>query len=424
MLKIYKGNIVFTSNPEKFNVIENGYIVVEDGKVKEVREDLNEGYKDIEIEDFGDKIIIPGFVDVHVHAPQFENLGLGFDKELLPWLETYTFPEESKFKETSYAKKVYTNFIRSLWEKGSTRSIVFATIHKEATEVLMELFKKSGLSAYVGKVNMDRNSPPFLIETVEDSLKDTEYLIEKYNNKDSLVKLIITPRFVPTCSGELMGGLSELSKKYDLPVQSHLSENFGEISWVHELHPDNKNYSDVYDSYGLFGTKPTIMAHCVHNNEDEIELMKKNNVFVAHCPTSNFNLSSGMAPIRKYMDMGINVGIGSDVSGGHTMSMRECIVAAIQTSKMYNVYVDKESKILSTSEAFYLATKGGGKFFGKVGSFEEGYEFDALILDDTSLKGVSKRTIDERVQRFVYSGNSTNIVRRYVAGKEVFKIEL
>ena len=154
------------------------------------------------------------------------------------------------------------------------------------------------------------------------------------------------------------------------------------------------------------------------------ELMKKNNVFVAHCPTSNFNLSSGMAPIRKYMDMGINVGIGSDVSGGHTMSMRECIVAAIQTSKMYNVYVDKESKILSTSEAFYLATKGGGKFFGKVGSFEEGYEFDALILDDTSLKGVSKRTIDERVQRFVYSGNSTNIVRRYVAGKEVFKIEL
>ena len=147
MLKIYKGNIVFTSNPEKFNVIENGYIVVEDGKVKEVREDLNEGYKDIQIEDFGDKIIIPGFVDVHVHAPQFENLGLGFDKELLPWLETYTFPEESKFKETSYAKKVYTNFIRSLWEKGSTRSIVFATIHKEATEVLMQLFKKSGLSA-------------------------------------------------------------------------------------------------------------------------------------------------------------------------------------------------------------------------------------------------------------------------------------
>ena len=423
-MKVFKGNIVYTVVPEKFDVLENGFIIVENGKVKEVVQDLRDEHKNLKIEDFGDKIIIPGFVDAHVHAPQFENLGLGFDKELLPWLETYTFPEESKFKETSYAKKVYTNFVRSLWEKGSTRSIVFATIHKEATEELMELFKKSGLSAYVGKVNMDRNSPPFLIETPEDSIKDTQYLIEKYNDKDSLVKFIITPRFVPTCSPELMEGLSDLAQKYDMPIQSHLSENYGEISWVSELHPDKKNYADVYDSYGMFGTKPTIMAHCIHNTEEEIELMRKNNVFVAHCPTSNFNLSSGMAPIREYMDKGINVGIGSDVSGGHTMSMRECIVAAIQTSKMYNLYVNKESKILSTSEAFYLATKGGGKFFGKVGSFEEGYEFDALVLDDTSLKGVSERTIDERLQRFIYSGNSTNIVKRYVAGNEILKPEL
>ncbi len=419
-VKILKGNIIFTKTPEEFQVFEGGYIVVEGTRVKSVSQTLDKQYDSSLVEDYGDKLIIPGFVDAHIHAPQFENTGIGLDKELLPWLEMYTFPEEAKFLDTDYAERIYSRFITCLWEYGTTRSIVFSTLHKEATERLIELFKKSGLGAYVGKVNMDRNSPPFLTETTEDSLRDTEELIQKYGEGD-LVKFIITPRFVPTCTPELMEGLGELAEKYDVPVQSHLSENHGEIEWVRNLHPESKHYADVYNRHKMFGHKPTIMAHCVHNDEEEIELIKENHVFVAHCPTSNLNLSSGLAPIRKYMNKGIDVGIGTDVSGGHTFSMNECIVSAVQISKMYNLYVDNKDSMLSTSEAFYLATKGGGKFFGKVGSFEAGYEFDALVIDDSFLKGEAERSIEERLQRYIYIGKKFSVEKRFVAGKEISK---
>ncbi len=417
-MKIVKGNIIFTKTPEEFEVFEGGFVVVQNGKVIEVNQTLHERYDALVVEDFGDQLIIPGFVDAHIHAPQFENAGIGLDKELLPWLETYTFPEEAKFHDVAYAEKVYAHFVTRLWEHGTTRSIVFATLHEEATLKLMELFEKSGLGAYVGKVNMDRNSPPILSETTEDSLQVTEKLLKQYGKGD-LVKNIITPRFVPTCTPELMHALGAMAEKYDVPIQSHLSENMGEIEWVRSLHPEHKHYADVYDDYKMFGQQPTIMAHCVHMQDEEIELMKENNVFVAHCPTSNFNLSSGLAPIKKFLKKGINVGIGTDVSGGHSMSMNTCIVSAVQASKMYSLYVNQEDHMLTTSEAFYLATKGGGKFFGAVGSFETGYAFDALVIDDRPLKGETKRSIEERLQRFIYLGKSEHITKRYVAGKEI-----
>lgn len=418
-IQIYKGNIIFTESLNKFTLLQNGYVVVEDGKVVELLENLTDLYKDEYVTDYGDKLIIPGFVDMHLHAPQFPNRGIGLDKELLPWLETYTFPEEAKFSDTTYARRVYSRLVHELWRFGTTRSVVFGTIHKEATEVLMDLFLESGLSAFVGKVNMDRNSPDNLIETTEDSLKDTEELIKEYCNKSPLVKPIITPRFVPSCTCELMEGLGKLAKKYDVPVQSHLSENKGEIEWVKELHPTEKNYSEVYNSFGLFGQQPTVMAHCVHNNDDEIKLMAENGVFVAHSPDSNYNLSSGIAPIKKYIECGVNVGLASDISGGHTLSIPECITTAVQGSKARWVYLDEKYSPLSTSEAFYIATKGGGKFFGKVGSFEPGYEFDALVIDDSSIADINDRTLAERIERFLYIGDDRNITERFVGGAKI-----
>ncbi len=417
-IKIYKGNIIFTKTPDKFESIENGYILVEGSSIKKICKDLDENYKNMEIIDFGDKMIIPGFVDLHLHAGQFRNMGLGMDKELLPWLETYTFPEESKFQDINYAKEVYREFVNALLKSGTTRSVIFATLHKEATEVLFDLLIKSGMGAFIGKVNMDRNSPNYLIEKTEKSLEDTEYFIKKYGNSNELVKFIITPRFIPTCSSELMTGLAELAQKYKIPVQSHLSENTGEINWVHELHPERDSYLDVYDNYGILGESSAIMAHCVHNDDKEMEIMKKRGVFVAHCPTSNINLSSGTAPVKKYMDKGIDVGIGSDISGGHILSIKDCTAYTLQASKIYNMYVDKNSPILKTSEVFYLATKGGGKFFGKVGSFEEGYEFDALVINDIN----TDRALDERLQSFIYSGSLENIEKRFCAGKEIKEI--
>ena len=423
-LKIYKGNIIFTKTKDEFTTLENGYVVVENDKVKGTFSSLPQEYKNIEVVDYGDHLIIPGFVDIHLHAPQFSNRGLGLDKELLPWLETYTFPEEAKFADVNYAKRVYSRLIRELWKVGTTRSVVFGTIHKQATEVLMDLFIEAGLGAFIGKVNMDRNSPDDLTETVEDSLRDTEEVLKKYANKSPIVKPIVTPRFVPSCTGGLMKELGELAKKYNVPVQSHLSENKGEIEWVKELHPDQENYASVYNSFELFGQQPTVMAHCVHNDDKEMELMAKNGVFVAHSPDSNFNLSSGIAPVKKYLSHGVNVGLASDISGGHTLSIPESMTTAIQGSKARWVYVDDKYESLTTPEAFYIGTKGGGKLFGQVGSFEEGYQFDALIIDDSIIPDINERTLLERIERYIYIGDDRNIVERFVAGKKLAEPKL
>lgn len=418
--KIYKGHIVFTESPENFNIIENGFIIVEDDKVKKAVAKLPEEYKDIEVKDFGNKLIIPGFVDLHLHAPQFPNAGLGLDKELLPWLEEYTFPEEAKYKDLDYAKKVYSRVVEELWKNGTTRAVIFASIHKEATSLLFDLLVEAGLGAYVGKVNMDRNCPDIIVEDTQQSLKDTREYLEKHVGKSKLVKPIITPRFVPTCSVEILEELGKMAKEFDVPIQSHLSENTGEVEWVKELHPEHKNYASVYDCYDLFGQKPTIMAHCIYNTEDEVGLMKDNEVYVAHCPHSNLNLSSGIMPVRHFLDSGVNVGLGSDISGGHKISISSVMAVSAQVSKIKWLETNKELAPLTTSEVFYLGTKGGGKFFGKVGSFEEGYEFDALVIDDSNFFG-DNLTLEERLQRFIYLGDDRNIVERYVAGNKVDK---
>lgn len=419
-LKALKGNIVFTPEFGEYKIVENGYIVVDGNKVAGTYDILPEEYSSLDVVDYGDKLIIPGFVDLHLHAPQFANRGLGVDKELLEWLKVYTFPEESRYSDLDFAKKAYEKFVYELWKNGTTRSVVFATIHNEATVLLMDLMDKAGLGGLVGKLNMDRNCPDFYIEDTQKSIEDTEIFIKETMDKYELIKPIITPRFVPTCSAELMEGLGQLARKYNVKVQSHLSENRGEVEWVKELHPECSSYAGVYDRYGLFGGDvPTVMAHCVWNTDEEMALMAKNSVFVAHSPYSNLNISSGIAPVREFLSKGVPVGLATDISGGHDISMASVISVSAQVSNMRWVYVDENYKPLNTKELFYLATKGGGEFFGNVGSFEKGYEFDALIIDDSSLADVNERSIEERLQRYIYIGDDRNIVDRYVAGKRL-----
>lgn len=413
--KIIKGNIIFTKSPEEFTVIEHGFIVITNGKVDNVYKELPTEYTNFEIIDYGDKLIIPGMNDLHCHAPQFKNLGMAMDKDLLPWLNDYTFPEESKFKNIEYSKKIYKRFIKEIWKQGTTRIAVFATIHKEASMELMDLFIKSGLGAFVGKVNMNLNCPSFLCETLDNSLSDTEEILIKYENISPLVKPIVTPRFVPSCSSKLLDGLGQLCKKYNVPCQSHISENKGEIQWVKELHPTSKYYGDVYNKFSLFGQTPTLMAHCCFSSEEEIDLMKANDVMAVHCPTSNLNLGSGMMPIKKFVDNNIRLGFGTDIGAGHSCSLFKAMVQAIQVSKLFWSNSDKSINFLSNSEAFYIATKSGGSFFGKVGSFEKGYDFDALILDDSELN-YTDYTLVQRLERFIYIGDDRHILHRYVCG--------
>ena len=420
MKKIYKAHILFTKEQSRFEVLENGYVAVgADGCVTGVAADLASlDSTDAEIIDFGDRLLIPAMNDLHVHAPQYRNQGIAMDLELLPWLQNYTFPEEMKYADMAYAERMYRRFVRDLWRFGTMRACVFATIHTDSTRLLMRLFQEAGMGALVGKVGMNRNCPEGLSERVDDMVAGYESLISEFNGEPmSLVRPIITPRFIPSCSSEMLQACGQLADKYQLPVQSHLSENKDEIAWVQELEPESTSYGDAYDRYGLFGQTPTIMAHCVWTDGDELALMKRRGVVVAHCPTSNFNVASGMAPIRRFLDEGLQVGLGSDISGGHDLNIFRMMVYAIQVSKMH-YQQDHQLPFLTLSEAFWLATKSAGSFFGCVGSFEPGYEFDALVINDSDLNH-DNYSLLERLERYIYLGDDRQIEHRFCQGKEI-----
>ena len=416
-MKVYKAHIIYTAQPSRFETLENGYIAVaDDGRVHAVASDFDSlGCPDADVTDFGNKLLIPAMNDVHVHAPQFHNQGIAMDMQLLPWLEHYTFPEESKFSDADYAKRIYRRFVEQLWRVGTMRAAVFATIHTAATRRLMDLFSEAGMGALVGKVAMDRNCPDYLQEPADSYRKGMEELKEAYGDPRSLVRPIVTPRFIPTCSPDMLQTCGRLAQQYQLPVQSHLSENLSEIAWVRELEPQSEGYGDAYRRYGLFGQTPTVMAHCVWSDDNERRLMKEGGVMVAHCPTSNFNVASGMAPIRTYLDDGLVVGLGSDISGGHDLSIFRMMVYAIQVSKIHYQRSDHKMPFLTLSEAFWMATKGGGSLFGKVGSFEPGYDFDALVIDDSALYP-DEYTLLQRLERMVYIGDDRQIAHRFCRG--------
>ena len=425
---IIKGNICQTKNPGELDLHEAAFAVCVDGISKGVFDSLPEEYSSLPLYDYGDALIFPGMVDLHVHAPQYAFRGMCMDLELMDWLNRYTFPEEEKYENLEYAEKAYGMFVNALVKGATARACIFATRHRMATELLMELMEKSGLVSYVGKVNMDREASEALTEkSAEVSAYTTFGWINATKDKFENTKPILTPRFIPCCTDKLMEELREIQMAYGIPVQSHLSESKGEIDFVKFLRPDNSFYGDSYNEYDLFGKNDdidtdvkTVMAHCVWSVDEEVELMRKNGVYVAHCPASNMNLTSGIAPIRKYMDLGLNIGLGSDVAGGQSDSIFRAITDAIQVSKMYFRMVNEEYKPLVFSEAFYLATKGGGSFFGKVGSFEEGYEFDAIVMDDSVLPHPQTLNLAERMERAVYLGlDSKKISAKYVRGKKI-----
>ena len=419
---VIKGDICYSESPDKLHTIKDGYLVCENALCKGIYTELPLEYRSLEFFDYSGKLIIPGMTDLHTHAPQFAFRSLNMDSELLDWLNNSAFKEEAKYSDNDYALKAYEIFADTLRHSVTTRACIFATIHMDATKILMDLLEKTGLVTYVGKVNMDRNSPNELCEeSAEKSAENTVRWINDTTDKFQNTCPILTPRFIPSCTDELMIKLGEIQREYNLPVQSHLSENKDEIKWVQELCPNSKNYGDAYDSFGLFGKNAkTVMAHCVYSTDEEVELMKDNGVFVAHCPASNTNLSSGIAPIKRYLEKGLKVGLGTDMAGGHSDSLFRAIADTVQMSKLYYRLVDSTTKPVTFNEAFYLATKGGGEFFGKVGSFETDYEFDAVVIDDSVLPHPQELTVYERLQRAVYlNADCKGLFAKFVKGKKI-----
>ena len=420
---IYCANILFTPTPEAFCVLERGYIVVaEDGTIEGVYETLPEAYTGAEVRDFGEALLIPAMNDLHVHAPQYRNMGIAMDMELLPWLNTYTFPEEERYADLAYADYMYRRFVHDLWLHGTMRAAVFATTHADATCLLADLFAEAGMGAYIGLVGMDRNCPEALANSPEMAIRDMERLAAHVAGYER-VKPIVTPRFIPACTPMMLQALGDFAARHHLPVQSHLSENRSEIQWVRELEPQATCYGDAYHRYGLFGQTPTLMAHCCYTEGEELRLMRENQVYAVHCPTSNCNLGSGIAPVRRFLQEGVSVALGTDISGGHHLSLFRVMQYAVEMSKLRYAQTQGKEPFLKLSEVFYLATKGGGSFFGKVGSFEKGYAFDALVIDDTVLSALPKEAtpydLKQRLERFVYLGDDRQIKHRFCQGKEI-----
>ena len=427
---VVKGDICFSKSKDELVTIENGYLVCIDGISQGCFETLPSQYKNLQIFDYSNKLIIPALVDLHIHAPQFAFRRTDMDMELMEWLSNHTFPEESKYVDLDYARKSYEIFAEAMKKSATGYCCVFATKHRKATELLMDLLDKTGLVSFVGKVNMDREAPDSLLEpNALYAAYDTYGWINSVINKYENTKPILTPRFIPCCTPELLEELKEIQLAYNLPVQSHLSENKGEIEFVRFLAPKSAFYGDAYDENSMFGINhingqpyKAIMAHCVYSTEEEMNRMKENGVYIAHCPSSNMNLSSGIAPIRKYLQMGLKMGLGSDVAGGHSESMLRAVCDAVQVSKLYWRLIDENYKPLTFKEAFYLATLGGGEFFGKVGSLDKDYECSFVVIDDSINKYPNKLSILQRIESSAYSSiDLYGISAKFIKGNKVYE---
>lgn len=356
---------------------------------------------------------------------------------LLEWLEKYTFNYESKFKEVDFAQKVYPKVVSQMLRQGSTTVSYFATIHLEATKALFDICEKAGQRALVGKVCMDRNSPEHYIEaSAASSISDTEALIEYCKTKNeanggkNLVQPTITPRFAITCSDQLLSGLGDLAAKHNCHIQTHLNENKGEIAFTAELFP-GKNYTQVYKDTGLV-TRKSVFAHCVHMPDHELAILKEAGAGIAHCPTSNFSMFSGLAQIRKALDAGVFVGLGTDVSGGYAPSILATIrdalsnASAVRATATFATPEEQERAGLSWQEAFFLATLGGAEALAldsTIGNFVPGKAFDALVVDvnapSSQIDTFGVETPTNLFEKFVYIGDDRNIEHVFVQGKRV-----
>ncbi len=416
MNQVLHGHIVHAPKLGALEIVENGYMLVEDGKIAGISALLPEAWRGAEVVDYGDRLVMQSFCDMHLHAPQYPMLGMGMDLPLLEWLNTYTFKTEARFADVEYAREVYRRLAAELIANGTTRVVAFGSIHVASTLVLMEEFERAGLTGYVGKVNMDRNGAPGLEETTEESVRETLRWLESCG--DGRIRPILTPRFTPSCTDELMAALGGLARERGLRVQSHLSENTSEIAWVGALHPDCAQYWESYDKYGLFGPH-TVMAHCVHSDARERGAIKAHGVVVAHCPDSNINLVSGVAPVRTMLEEGLWVTLGSDIAGGDVLPMLGVISDAIRSSKIKRIASGWSQDFLTVAEAYYLGTTSGARYFGAGEGFAVGDALHAVVIDDRGFVDTARLCVRERFERAVYRAKAEHIVAVYSDGRKV-----
>lgn len=385
MIQAHRASILhFLGDPDKLGIdncyqyFADGLLVIEDGHVKTVgdAETLLGALPDnCELLKHHNALLMPGFVDAHIHYPQTEMIG-AYGEQLLEWLEKYTFPTERQFADKDYARGIAERFLDELLRAGTTTALVFGTVHKESVDAFFEASEARNLRMICGKVMMDRNAPDYLTDTPESSYSDSKALIERWHNKGRQ-RYAVTPRFAPTSSDQQLDKAGQLLREHpDCYLHTHMSENLNEVAWVGDLFPDCDHYLHTYDRAGLLGRR-SVFAHCIHLNDDEWQRMAETQSGIAFCPTSNLFLGSGLFNLRRAVQENINVGLGTDVGGGTSFSMLQTLNEAYKVLQL-------RGEQLSPFKGFYLATLGGAQTLDMtdlIGNFESGKEADFVVLD-------------------------------------------
>ncbi|MEM1188096.1 MAG: guanine deaminase [Pseudomonadota bacterium] len=367
-----------TAGEDSYAYFPNGALLVEDGRIRaagaadSVQAQAPAGTAVVE---HADALLIPGFIDTHVHYPQLDIVG-AHGEQLLEWLERYVFPTEAKFGDYAYARTVAERFLTELLRNGTTTALVFGTVHPESVDAFFDAAQARDLRMIAGKVMMDRNAPAYLCDDTESAYRDSRRLIERWHGKGR-ASYAITPRFAPTSSREQLAAAGRLLNEFPgVYLHTHMSENVNEVSWVRELFPHTDHYLHSYDEAGLLGRR-SVFAHCIHLSDAEWQRMAATGCGAAFCPTSNLFLGSGLFPLSEAERFGVEVGLGTDIGAGTSLSLLKTIDEAYKVQQL-------RGTSLSPLKSFYLATLGGARVLDLedcLGNFLPGKEADFVVLD-------------------------------------------
>lgn len=400
--------------------IEDGVLLLEAGRIVALHPWASLTSPPVEVIDLRGRLIVPGFVDTHIHYPQTEMIG-AYGEQLLQWLDQYTFPVESQYHCADHAAAMSAFFLQQLLANGTTSALVFGTVHPQSVEAMFSAAEALEMRLIAGKVMMDRHAPDALLETPEQSYADTQALIERWHGRGRL-SYALTPRFAPTSSPALLEKVQQLRQRYpDVWLHTHLSENPEEVAWVKALFPQHDGYLDVYHRHQLTGRR-SLFAHCLHLEEKEWQCLHDTDSAIAFCPTSNLFLGSGLFNLKRSWQQGVRIGIGTDVGAGTTFNMLQTLGEAYKVGQL-------QQYRLSAAEAFYHATLGGAHALDlhhHIGNFAPGKEADFVVLDPAvsplqRLRIDNSKDIWERLFVLMTLGDDRNIAQTWVNGRAVWQ---
>lgn len=406
-----------------YQYFEDGLLLIAEGKVVQLGDAQNLIQKlpgSTEIIEYPHSLIVPGFIDTHVHYPQLGVIG-SYGTQLLDWLETYTFPTEGRFADPAHARDQAGLFLRELLRNGTTTALVFGTVHPQSVDAFFEAAEKLNLRMIAGKVLMDRNAPDYLTDTAESGYAESKKLIERWHGKGRL-HYAVTPRFAPTSTPEQLRLAGKLLGEYPgLYLHTHLSENIQEIQWVRELFPERQGYLDVYDHFQLLGER-SVFAHGIHLCDEECRRLGESGSAVAFCPTSNLFLGSGLFDLARLESHSVRIGLGTDVGGGTSLSQLQTLNEAYKVLQL-------QGQTLDPFKALYLATLGGARALyldRYIGNLEPGKDADFVVLDYQATPLLSYRMsqanrLAERLFALVMLGDDRAVRETFAAGSSVHR---